>query len=110
MKRFTIFLIFLIIFSIPISASNVCFQDNTFLNNLRVCNTSGSCFILQNSNCTEITNIAYCHEIDSKTGRLGNVDIYDVSISNSKMIILLIVLFLIFIICLTVILQSRKKK
>lgn len=78
-------LILLLISSVQ---AEVCFQDNTFRNSLRLCNTSGSCVILSDSNCTDMTNIAYCSNIGGD--KLEDYSVFDDVMNHQNLWILFI--------------------
>ena len=104
MKKLILLITFILLFTSSV-ISEICFQDNTHRNSLRVCNISGSCVILHNSNCTDMKNIAYCSNIGAD--RL-EYQVYDDAMTHPQLWLLGIIV--VAIIATIVIWLFKKKK
>lgn len=87
-----IFFLFFLLYC-SYSYADFLFQDNTLLNQLRVCNES-KCEVLSDGNSSTITNISYIYEIG---GSKLNVNMWDFINANILLVLgFLMVIILIF--------------
>ena len=72
-KRIFAFICSILVFS-SFAYAGFYFQDNTFLNSLRMCNNTGGCENLKDTNVSSITNISTVYEVG---GDKANVNVWN---------------------------------
>lgn len=106
-KKTVLFVVLTILVIHPVLATRICFQDNTFMNSIRVCNTTGSCVIIGDGNCSNINNIRYIGEVGGD--KISSIDVYNVGMGNIEIgIIIIICLTIISVIIVLMKKQSKK--